>query len=78
MNLLKLVMLGTAAVQEHNGCVTVVVDKIMSVCPSPICLVDGTSESALPQQVACCRNRLVSASVITYEDLAPRVQLASY
>ena len=38
-------MLGTAAVQEHNGCVTVVVDKITSVCPSPICLVDGTSEA---------------------------------
>ena len=41
----KLVMLGTAAVEEHNGCVTVVVDKITSVCPSPICLVDGTSDA---------------------------------
>ena len=36
------------------------------------------AERNLHSHNKCCRNRLVSASVITYEDLAPRVQLASY
>ena len=36
------------------------------------------AERNLHSHSKCCRNRLLSASVITYEDLAPRVQLASY
>ena len=62
---LKLVMLGTAAVQEHNGCVTVVVDKITSVCPSPICLVDGTSDDAAH------RKHSVTAAVVGVWSLEP-------
>ena len=36
------------------------------------------AERNLHSHSKCCRNRLASASVITYQDLAPRVQLASY